>query len=670
VNTPAFLLAAAILFWGWQTGLWLVAVPLAIVFEAPRIISHRLELAPERLDRASDLCVALAIITFGYFYATAGNPKAITQLFLWLPVAYVPLALAQSWSTAREFELSTLLLGLRGVKSRRPIKVNIGYVYAALWVVGAAAANRRDYAFEIGAFVLAAWALWTVRPVERIRPGRMAAWAVMIATAGAIGFAAHTGLRNLQNWIEGNIADWIGGDGTATNPYRADTDIGRIGEIKQSEKIVMRVRAEGAGDGRVPGRLLLHRASYDAYSGVRWRAKNAAFATVKASADGLWPLGPAIPGETLARLAIVEESTRANPVLSLPAGTRAVAGLQANEMKRNPLGAIQVDLTPGFFRYEAQFATGAVDAAGPGADDLAIPRAEAEAVGSIAQALGLEALPPAGRIRAVERFFSEGFRYTLFQPGTASARSQGTALIEFLRTGRAGHCEYFASATALLLRSAAIPARYATGFAVLEWSPREGAYLVRARHAHSWVRAWIDGRWIDVDTTPPSWAEIEAKDAPWWSGLSDLWNWLRYQYAESQREGEGPSAPVIAVFVVLAIWVGWRLFGRAARSSTQKAVARKAAGPEGVESAFRRIEERLAQAGLGRRKDETAREWVRRLRSSGTAVPLLDEIDDLAWSHTRHRFDPRGLSAEELQEFSGRVGQWLATASKGSNEQA
>lgn len=659
MNTPPLLLAAAILFWGWQSAHWEIAIVLALAFELPRVLAPRWDIASDRLDRASDVCLALAAVVFGYYYVTAGNPRAMTQLFVWLPVCLVPLALAQAWSATGELELATLLMGLRREKRRRRVRVNVGYVYAALWVVAASAANRRYVGFEIGAFALAAWALWQVRPVARIAPARLAAWTAMLCTAGAIGFAAHLGLSDLQSWIEGSVADWLGGEGAATNPYRADTDIGRIGEIKLTDRIVMRVRLAGEPGRKLAGKLLLHRASYDAYSGVRWRAKNAEFTPVKASPDGTWPIAGGDEGARLERLSIVEEASRPNPVLSLPAGTRRITQLRADDMKRNPMGAVQVDLVPGFFRYEPLFAPGAADASPPGPDELALPKDEAQALGEIAAALRLAGLAPAQALARVERYFAEGFRYSLYQAAPTAGRSQGTALVEFLRTGRAGHCEYFASATALLLRVAGIPTRYATGFAVLEWSPREGAYLVRTRHAHAWTRAWIDGRWIDVDTTPSTWVLAEAGQAPWWSGAADLWNWLRFQYAESQREDAGPSMPVVVAFLAVAMWVGWRLFGRASRSPVGR---REAAVPGGVaanESAFRRIEERLAREGLPRGREETVREWVARVRARAPATPGLDEIERLAWIHTRLRFDPAGLPDADRERFTRAVDDWI-----------
>jgi protein-glutamine gamma-glutamyltransferase len=73
----------------------------------------------------------------------------------------------------------------------------------------------------------------------------------------------------------------------------------------------------------------------------------------------------------------------------------------------------------------------------------------------------------------------------------------------FLLVRRKGHCEYFASAMAIMLRTLGIPSRVATGFQSGTYNPISHWYLIRASDAHSWVEAWIDGRgWVAFDPTP------------------------------------------------------------------------------------------------------------------------------------------------------------------------
>lgn len=103
------------------------------------------------------------------------------------------------------------------------------------------------------------------------------------------------------------------------------------------------------------------------------------------------------------------------------------------------------------------------------------------------------------RARAIESFFKREFRYTLDLP---ASRAQ-TSLEYFLFTRRAGHCEYFSSGMAVLLRSIGIPARNVNGFLGGTWNAG-GRYLaVTQNEAHSWVEVWFpEFGWVPFDPTP------------------------------------------------------------------------------------------------------------------------------------------------------------------------
>ena len=65
---------------------------------------------------------------------------------------------------------------------------------------------------------------------------------------------------------------------------------------------------------------------------------------------------------------------------------------------------------------------------------------------------------------------------------------------DFLVNRKEGHCEYFASALALLLRSIDIPARMVNGFKGGDWNELTQTMNVRQKHAHSWVEAYVGRR--------------------------------------------------------------------------------------------------------------------------------------------------------------------------------
>jgi transglutaminase-like putative cysteine protease len=104
------------------------------------------------------------------------------------------------------------------------------------------------------------------------------------------------------------------------------------------------------------------------------------------------------------------------------------------------------------------------------------------------------------KAQAVERRLRGGYGYTLDAPRHRPA----DPLADFLFTRKKGHCEYFASSMAVLLRTQGIPTRLATGFQSGTYNQLTGLWLVRSSDAHAWVEAWIPERgWTTFDPTPP-----------------------------------------------------------------------------------------------------------------------------------------------------------------------
>ncbi len=105
----------------------------------------------------------------------------------------------------------------------------------------------------------------------------------------------------------------------------------------------------------------------------------------------------------------------------------------------------------------------------------------------------------AARARAIESHLRSDFRYSLELLKTEVP----DPLSYFLFVRRAGHCEYFASAMAVMLRTMGIPSRVVTGFQSGIYNPISGLQVIRTSDAHSWVEAFIphDG-WTTFDPTP------------------------------------------------------------------------------------------------------------------------------------------------------------------------
>ncbi len=338
---------------------------------------------------------------------------------------------------------------------------------------------------------------------------------------------------------------------------------------------MLRVYADRQDAGRVqPHVQLLHRASYNTYVAGIWVARGTSMDNLDSEADNeTWVLERDPPqGLPPFRVRMSARFEGGHSLLPLPVGTTRIASFPASQMRRNALGAAHASLTVDWANYEAQAVPGIAFYAPPAMEDSAVPADERRVLEAVVTELGLRELAPAERLRRIEKHLGN-FAYSTYRDRRVPAGE--TALGDFLTRTRAGHCEYFATAATLLARAAGVPARYATGFAAIEYSPLEGAWVVRTRHAHAWSRAWVDGRWQDLDTTPASWGAEEENEAPVWQGLADL---LRYAGFRWSQRGEFKVGDAwYAVLALLAVYLAWRVLRgrRVLREEKAAAAARR-----------------------------------------------------------------------------------------------
>ncbi|MDQ6665364.1 MAG: DUF3488 and transglutaminase-like domain-containing protein [Acidobacteriota bacterium] len=128
------------------------------------------------------------------------------------------------------------------------------------------------------------------------------------------------------------------------------------------------------------------------------------------------------------------------------------------------------------------------------------------------------------RATAIQNRLRRNYGYTLQLPSSEVA----DPLANFLFERRKGHCEYFASAMTVMLRTLGIPARIVNGFQSGTYNPVSQLYVIRASDAHSWVEAYMPRLgWTVFDPTPSAarpnanslWAKIgmylDAADTFW-----------------------------------------------------------------------------------------------------------------------------------------------------------
>jgi hypothetical protein len=687
-RTPPFLLPAALLFWGWQSGLLLAGAIAGVVLESARFMKARWDLTEQDFRRIWSFCtlLALALVVFaiatnqegggwsGLLHTSADAATRYvgvsTATFLrWLPVTFFLLVAASLFCERESVPLSAISWLIRrrrkeGAEAEPCMDVSYPYFMVCLLSAGIHT-NERAQSYFWGQAVLIAWALWPLRS----RRFNAAVWIAALAAAVGLGFSGQRGIAELHRALASFNAQWMAGFlRQRTDPSQSVTDIGHIGRLKLSARIVIRLEPK---NGSAPP-LHLREAAYRRY-GVSPQGQQtwysggteAEFVDVphEPGNGSSWRLPPAKSSNSVVTISCYLEGRARDGgapegLLPLPTGSSRLENLPVFPLKTNNAGAV-LAAGLGLVIFDAHFGPGPTFDPPPDAGanrlDLAVPADEVPALDQVISGLNISGAAEPEKLLAVRQFFEGNFSYSTWLGPDKAARANETALSRFLLHSRSGHCEYFATATVLLLRQLGIPARYAVGYAVNESSGR--GFVVRERDAHAWCLVWNASRqmWEDFDTTPGSWVAEENKRASAMQWFSDFWSWLRFQIAKL-RWGQanlrqyilGALIPVLAVLLYQIIFRRGR--GRRPRSKTGNSAA--AIFRPGLDSEFYLLERKLAARGAPRPPGEPLSDWLARTLGDPALADLRQPLQALLRRHYCHRFDPRGLSAPEREALA------------------
>ncbi|MBI5552714.1 MAG: DUF4129 domain-containing protein [Desulfobacterales bacterium] len=642
MKTPPLLIGATLLLWGWQSRLFYPALVMAAVLESHRLIKSRWDFSESDIARISDLCTILLAIAV--LIAVIKDPGRFMLLTLqWLPIAVFPLIATQQYSQSGTIYGSALLILFRRrltKETKRKFIIDISYPYFFLCLVSAAGANAGKSWFYYGLLALTAWALWPLR--SRRYPFYL--WLLLLMAGGALGYAGQVGLYRLHSFLLEAGYDYFTKN---RDPFKSTTAIGEMIALKQSDRILFRLAA--AGPLSLPIRL--REACYTAYDRATWYATHSGFEELLPETNqGSWTIGAA--GADAQQVHIWMRLPKGQNLLKLPGGTFRLHDLHVARLEKNSLGAVRSESEAGLAVFQADYVPGQVYNRPPDDADLKIPATEAPAIQTFAESLQLNAKGGDEVIAALHAFFGQQFRYSLDLVGHPSDK---TALADFLLHARAGHCEYFATATVLLLRAAGIPARYVSGYAAAEYSALEERIVVRQRHAHAWALAFVAGQWVEVDTTPPDWPALEAAGASPFVHVTDLFAFLRFRLTLWRQRIQMEELTLYLTFALVALGLLFikRLTGKKhmRRVTVEQRQPVPPANAPGLTSEFFAIEQWLNRQGHERQPGETFRAWFQRLAASAPEIAGQPEIQPLLALHYRLRFGPGVLGREDRQRL-------------------
>jgi len=322
-------------------------------------------------------------------------------------------------------------------------------------------------------------------------------------------------------------------DDPTTVGFSPEINLDKTGALSEDPTPVMRV--ESLDDAPLTGQYwravtLFH------FDGMRWTAPGVRSRPLNGTDGGVWPGHGRRSGEGLRlryRVRLEPLPTDALFLAGLPEQIRgSFSGLHVSDVD-----TIQVaELQPGPLIYEATAwlpdrrtlqPTDVIELFSERFQRryLQLPDYD-ERIAELAKEIAAEAESPLRKAEAMEAYFRTQFGYSLDLP----AQRRADPLAHFLFERREGHCEYFATSMALMLRIEGIPSRIVNGFAGGVRNPLSGGYLLRSNDAHSWVEAYIPGYgWLQFDPTPPT---PPSALGPWVADVQGWWETAQATWAE------------------------------------------------------------------------------------------------------------------------------------------
>jgi protein-glutamine gamma-glutamyltransferase len=641
--TPG-LIMASLLLWGWQTEYILYAIIMGLLLEFPFFIKWRIEFSDKDMNQLADLSGILFFVVTVYVFVNYGF-QGIFKIIGLVPFALFILMLAQNYSAQNSIKTSALFISIRRMGDKADSNVlyntNISLPYVFLCLISASSGNQYSEIFFFCSSLIIAWTLWGLRAKHY----SFIYWFMPIVTVVSLSFLTQQGLQQLQENAEKFFLTLFEQYGlNSRDPGRTSTSIGSLGRLKLSDRIVFRIISEKKLD--TP--LYYRETSYSIYEYGTWRNPNVEFDIIeKTPTKKEWRLDNKNKDKGHFDVAMFLQDQSA--ILPVPDNINSLTGKDLIQVETSIYGSTRVEAREGWISYRIGYVDDTNDyfEIEPTADDLSIPLNYQEDFKQVAEELELYSKTPNEVVAAVSQYFKDNFYYSITQN---QRYTKGQYLTKFLFKDKKGHCEYFATATALLLREAGIATRYTIGYSVQEYSPWQNMYLVRARHAHAWLKYYANGKWHNMDTTPSIWAPMEAEDKTIMEPFFDLVSFLRYKIIGSDIESKTESNEwMIWLLIPLMAYLGWRFYNKQ-RVDTQKTRNDNfdtKLKRFGMDSPIYPLIQTLEHEADTRLSGETLNKWIKRILPITEAEKYLDLIK----LHSRYRFNPASNKQQDKESI-------------------
>ncbi|HEY3236379.1 MAG TPA: transglutaminaseTgpA domain-containing protein [Polyangiaceae bacterium] len=467
-------------------------------------------------------------------------------------------------------------------------------------------------------------------------------------------------------------------------------DLGGMGKLRTDPTIAMRVEYPALPESP-PSRLALYLrgTAFDQYDGHSWSRSRTRRERVDQRGTELTILRPADPA--LDKKLHIDLESIEPPVLFLPREAVALRVLPDGATLLN--SSVRLWQGPeGELKYESPDQRGLrYDVFLAGADEprppplsrserlryLTVPAGLPARVSELARRWTGSETAPAAQAVTIESRLRERYTYDLDSPSGGAKNP----LDHFLFESKRGHCEFYSTAMAIMLRTLGIPSRNVTGFIGGTYNRFGHYYVVRQGDAHSWVEAYIEGRgWIRFDPTPPASAAPQSEVSGLFAFVRDVLEaaaqrWSRHvvgynlqqqvrlfrslhsTYTEIDagwfRQASSRRFALAAAAVAVFSVVFWRTRKRFKARQVRTGRSRRQLAASQIIRLYGSLEQALALQGVPRPASTPPLAHARALSEAGH--PVGQEALRLTQIYLQARFGARELSELERRDFARRV---------------
>ncbi|HXY04340.1 MAG TPA: DUF3488 and transglutaminase-like domain-containing protein [Terriglobales bacterium] len=673
---------------GGLEALTVVLVSGALLFRGYVLLSRRPWLLPERWTTPLTLAYALFYLA-DYFL--------ISRTFLYATVHLVLFVMLVRLFSARRdrdfYFLAVLSFLMLLAASVLTVDSTFLFAFAGFMLVG------------VITFILMEMRSSSARATVRARPladanvARQMGFWLSAAAPGFVLFMLVVGAAIffvLPRFSSTYLSAYVSNGGIATG-FSDHVQLGQLGAIQQSSSLVMHIQIDGDQHGTYD--LKWRGVTLNLFDGTSWSNPHEQHFVRRLNGRFVFPAqqSPSVTPKVIHYRVLMEPVASsvfflAPTVLTLEGNYQVVsiddAGAVFDPDPERPVNSYEArsniaTLTPAELRT-----------APPGyppdvlLNDLQMPGALDPRITRLAEQITTAENNNYDKATALERYLRTNFKYTLQLPHTLNR----DPLAVFLFDRKQGHCEYFASSMAVMLRTLGIPSRVVNGFRTGEFNDLTSQYLVRASNAHSWVEAYFPGYgWISFDPTPAApaagrsgWSRamlyVDAMASFWreWIINYDLSHqqtlgrqatqsaldwlrhaefWMRHEYdallsAATRSQQTMSDAPAGWTFGALGTAVLLILGANAQRIWRAISRRRIAARPDRYPSSaatiwYQRSLRLLAKRGIRKSPAQTPEEFLRSISDQRVREP----ISRLTEHYERARFGDSPQDAARLPEL-------------------